>query len=112
MLALVGNDRLMSSGLEMGLSGCITALANLVSPQLRQVWDAFQAGDDMLETQKQIDAQRSVLDKYPPAAASLKAMLHRLHNLPRWDVRAPLLPISAEAEENALQEFSALTEAV
>ncbi|KAA3647082.1 MAG: dihydrodipicolinate synthase family protein [Chloroflexi bacterium] len=108
ILALVGNDRLLSSGLEMGLSGCITALANLVSPQLRKVWDDFQNGDNIKETQTAIDRHRDVLDKYPPAAAFLKAMLHRVYDLPRWGVRAPLLPISNEDEEAAVQEIASL----
>jgi 4-hydroxy-tetrahydrodipicolinate synthase len=42
LLILNGTDRLFSQALQMGASGCITALANLCSPELRQVWDANQ----------------------------------------------------------------------
>ena len=45
LFVLNGNDRLFSTALENHASGCITALANVRSPDLRAVWDAFERGD-------------------------------------------------------------------
>ena len=52
--------------------------------------------------------QREILEKYPPYPPTLKALLHRLHGLPRWSVRPPLESISPELEERAIQELETL----
>jgi hypothetical protein len=39
---------------------------------------------------------------------TLKALLHRLHEFPRWSVRALLESISQELEEQVVQEFEVL----
>ena len=89
-------------------AGCITAAANIVSPDLRNVWDLMQEGKDASQAQARVTKQRDILDKYPPFPPTLKALLHRLYNLPRWSVRSPLEPISAELEEQVVQEFEGL----
>ena len=101
LLVLNGNDRLFSLALQNQASGCITALANLSSPLLRQIWNQTNLGEQDLETQNQLDAAREVLDKYPPAAAFLKEILHRSYKFPQWGVRRPLLPLSQELAEQA-----------
>ncbi len=63
-------------------AGCITAPANILSPDLRQVWDAMNEGRDSTEAQTRVKRQRDILDKYPPFPPTLKALLHRLHGLP------------------------------
>lgn len=87
---LVGNDKLLAAGLAAGAAGCITALANLCSPQLRSIYDAHQSGKDTLKLQAALDPLRAAMDSMPPAPAYLKAMLKTEHGFPRWDVRAPL----------------------
>jgi 4-hydroxy-tetrahydrodipicolinate synthase len=108
MLVLNGTDSYLQLAMENKAQGCITAAANLISPDLRTVWDAVQAGNDPTEIQARVTAQRHVLEKYQPFAPTLKALMHRLHNLPRWNVRLPLMPLSAEIEEQALEEFTAV----
>ena len=44
LLVLTGNDIVFSHALSKHASGCITALANLASPDLRRVWDLCQSG--------------------------------------------------------------------
>jgi dihydrodipicolinate synthase/N-acetylneuraminate lyase len=88
--------------------GCITAPANIISPDLREVWDLMNEGKDSTEAQARVKSQRDILDKYPPYPPTLKALLHRLHGFPRWSVRAPLESISPELEERAVQEFEGL----
>lgn len=105
LFVLNGNDRLFSLALDSGASGCITALANLFSPLLRNIWDAFQAGSRDIEAQERLNAAREVLDRYPPAAPALKALLARAHGFPHWPVRPPLLPLPSPGIEQAVTEM-------
>lgn len=107
LLIFSGTDPLFEAALQSGASGAITAPANLFSPELRCVWEARLKGATDPEAQGRIETLRTILDRYPPAAAALKALLHRLHNFPRTPVRPPLLPISREAEDQAYAELQA-----
>jgi dihydrodipicolinate synthase/N-acetylneuraminate lyase len=89
-------------------AGCITAAANLISPDLREVWNLMQEGIDASEAQTRVTKQRQVLEKYPPFPPTLKALLHRSHGLPRWSVKPPLDEISKEMEEQVFQELASL----
>lgn len=108
LVALTGTDSYLQLAMQNKAAGCITAPANVISPDLREVWDLIQDGKDASEAQVRVTKQRDILEKYPPFPASLKALLHRLHGLPRWSVRPPLESISAELEEQAVQEFESL----
>jgi hypothetical protein len=39
---------------------------------------------------------------FPPI---LKALLHKLHDFPKWTVKPPLEEVSSELESKALKEF-------
>ncbi|MCW5888774.1 MAG: dihydrodipicolinate synthase family protein, partial [Anaerolineales bacterium] len=93
---LVGNDKLMTSGMLAGAAGAITALANLRCGELRAVYEGFLWNTDASEHQATLDAARAAMDAMPPAPAYLKAMLHTQHGLPHWPVRSPLRNFSAE----------------
>lgn len=108
LLVFSGSDSLFSLALENSASGCITALANLRSPDLRRVWDAHARGETDPAAQACLDAARAVMDRFPPNPPLYKALLARLHSFPRWAVLPPLMPLSPEWEEQALRE--ALTE--
>lgn len=105
LLIMNGTDRLLSLALEAGASGCITALANLFSPDLRLVWDAAQAGGCDPQAQARLDQARSVSERYPPAPPLIKALLARWHGFPRWSVRPPLLPALDEVVDKAEAEM-------
>lgn len=107
ILALIGNEHVFGPALKTSASGCITAMANLCSPLLRQVWDAHQQGKDLPEIQAALDAGRGVMDKYPPAPPLIKAMLAHRHHFPRWSVRPPLLDNPPDLEARALEEMDA-----
>jgi 4-hydroxy-tetrahydrodipicolinate synthase len=107
-LVLVGNDSLMTENLAYGGSGCITALANLVSPDLRQIWDTFALGEPDAEAQQRVDSARELLNPLTPFAASLKGLLPKLTSLPQWAVKPPLMPFAEEALEEAAQSFKEL----
>jgi 4-hydroxy-tetrahydrodipicolinate synthase len=106
---LTGSDRFLSSALEAGASGCITAMANLFSPKLREVWDAHQQGKKADAAQKYLSEKRTILEQYPPFAPTIKAMLPMLHGLPSWSVRPPLVPLDEVRAQLAANELRDVT---
>jgi 4-hydroxy-tetrahydrodipicolinate synthase len=106
LLVLSGNDGLLLHALEYNAGGAITAMANLYSPLLRQVWNIFVQNGDAIEAQEQLNTRRRVLDRYQPFPPTLKALIAHRHGFERWSVRPPLLPISARIEATCLQELS------
>lgn len=108
LVALTGTDSYLKLAMENKAAGCITAPANLISPDLREVWDLMNEGKDSASAQQRVTEKRHVLEKYPPFPPTLKALLHRMYALPRWAVKPPLESISTELEEKALQELKAL----
>jgi 4-hydroxy-tetrahydrodipicolinate synthase len=100
-----GTDSDFTLALQNHAVGCITAPANLISPGLRDIYDAFINGKDTSSAQANVTEQRHVLEKYPPFPPTLKALLARLHGLPRWPVRPPLVEMSKTDEEKVVGEF-------
>ena len=90
MVALTGTDSYVQLAMQNKAAGCITAPANILSPDLRTVWELMREGKDTSQAQARVTQQREILDKYPPFPPTLKAMLHRLYGLPRWSVKPPL----------------------
>lgn len=109
---LTGNDRLFSLALQQQAAGCITAMANLHSPDLRQAWDAFQAGDAaaLAQAQGRLDRARLIMDRCPPFPPLLKALLARQHGFQRWPVRPPLLNLSPEIEEQVAADLALIAD--
>ena len=100
-----GTDSYLQLAMQNHAAGCITAPANILSPGLREVWDLMNAGKDADQAQAKVKEQREILDKYPPYPPTLKALLHRVHGFPRWDVKPPLLNLAPEAEEQVVSEM-------
>jgi len=103
LVVLTGTDSYLQLAMQNNAAGCITAPANLISPDLRKVWDLSQAGEDASEAQSLVTKQRHILEKYPPFPSTLKALMHRMHELPKWSVKPPL--------EDATEELAQLVEA-
>jgi len=110
LLVLNGNDRLFTLALQSGASGCITAMANLLSPLHRLVWDSFQAGNPDEITQDKLSHAREVLDRYPPMPPVLKVLLSRIHGFSNWNAKPPLLEFASAQVEIVLSEFLAALE--
>lgn len=108
LLVFTGNDLLISHALNNHASGCITALANLASPDARIVWESWHAGDRENKAQERLNYRRKVLDRYPPTPAILKAILRRKYGFPEWAVRLPLLSQDPANVDQALQEIESL----
>jgi 4-hydroxy-tetrahydrodipicolinate synthase len=106
LVVLTGNDRLFSLALGGGASGCITAMANVASPLLREVWEANQNGETAGEAQQKLNAARDLMERYPPVPALLKALLARQHGFPVWAVRPPLEALSGEVVLEAVDGWT------
>ena len=103
-----GTDSYMQLAMQNQAAGCITAPANLISPDLREVWDLMTEGKDASEAQARATKQRHILEKYPPFPPTLKALLHRLHKLPKWNVKPPLDELSYELAQIVENEMTSL----
>ncbi len=108
LVVLTGTDSYLQLAMQNAAAGCITAPANILSLDLREVWEAMNTGQESMGAQARLKRQRDILDKYPPFPPTLKTLLHRLHGLPRWSVRPPLEAIPPEMEEQVVQEFEGL----
>jgi 4-hydroxy-tetrahydrodipicolinate synthase len=108
LLVMSGNDPLFSLALKNSASGCITALANLLSPDLRRIWDAHQRNEVDDPAHAHLLNGRAIVDRYPPAPPLLKYLLSRLHAFKRWPVRPPLQPLSQEMEGKVWAEAQSL----
>ena len=106
LLVLNGTDSHFHHALKNHAQGAITAMANLIGNDLRDIWDLYNEGKDPSEIQARVTKQRHALEKYMPFPPTLKALLHKLHDMPRWAVRPPLESISPELEEQIIQEFT------
>jgi len=109
LLVLTGTDSYFQFALENHAGGCVTAAANLISPELRKVWEAFQRGGEVPAVQRRVTEIRSILEKVPPFPPMLKALLARQHGLPRWPVRPPLVEALPETVEMVMGEIMAIS---
>jgi 4-hydroxy-tetrahydrodipicolinate synthase len=105
LLVLNGNDGLFLHALEYHAQGAITAVANLYSPLLRQVWDIFGQGGDAIEAQEELNRRRTVLERYTPFPPILKALLGRIHGFGPWPVRPPLQNVTTAVESKCCEEL-------
>jgi 4-hydroxy-tetrahydrodipicolinate synthase len=110
LIVLNGNDRLFSLALQSNASGCITAMANLLSPLLRSLWDNFMAGNEDKGIQEKLTRARGVFDKYPPMPPMIKLMLARLHSFPSWTVKPPLMDFDPSLADQVEIELEFLTD--
>ncbi len=113
LLVFTGNDRLLSHALRHRASGAITALANLASPWLREVWEAFQQGEEerAQAAQARLDKARSALEQFPPYGPTVKAVLAARFGMPTWGVKPPLLPLEGARAAEAVAALGAALEA-
>ena len=105
LVILIGSDALLSHSLNYQGSGCITALANLYSPDLRAIWDAFQEGQPTSTAQERLISNREILSKYTPYPPTIKALISHYHGFPHWAVRPPLLRQPVETTRQILREL-------
>jgi len=105
LAVFTGTDSYFSIALQNQAAGCITAPANLISPGLRAVFDAFEKDEDLSDTQTCVTEQRHVFEKYMPFPPVLKALISRKFDFPRWPVRPPLVEMPDDLVEQAAKEL-------
>lgn len=105
LAVFTGTDSYLSIALQNNAAGCITAPANLISPGLRAIYDAFLQDEDLSNIQACITEQRLILEKYTPFPSALKALLSKKYAFPRWPVRPPLVETAGELVEQAAREL-------
>lgn len=91
-----GNDSLLTYALDHHASGCITALANLISPDLRKLWNEYETGKSNKILQEKIDNYREISDRFQPFPSLIKLLLHQFFKFPHWSVCPPLEEFSSE----------------
>lgn len=94
-----GNDRLFTEAMQNNASGCITALANLISPELRKLWDSFQENKPADHIQERINSIRSTCEQFQPFPPLIKFLVNKYFPFPRWPVCPPLTNLSKESED-------------
>jgi 4-hydroxy-tetrahydrodipicolinate synthase len=97
MEILAGNDEIFLRTLEIGGAGGILVASHLVGPQMREIWDAAEAGD--LERAGEIDA--GLGEFYAAIGVTtnpipIKAALAMTGLIPNDTLRLPLVPADAE----------------
>jgi len=108
LVVLIGSDALLSYSLEHQGSGCITALGNLYSPDLRSIWDAYMQGETASSSQERLTNYRKIYSKFTPYPATIKALIAKFYDLPHWAVRPPLLPFPDESAQQIIKELEVL----
>jgi 4-hydroxy-tetrahydrodipicolinate synthase len=94
MAVLAGNDEIFLRTLELGLAGGIQVASQLVGPQMREIWDAVEAGD--LERAREVDATLHPL--YDALAVTtnpmpVKAALEMAGIIPSGTLRLPMVEL-------------------
>jgi 4-hydroxy-tetrahydrodipicolinate synthase len=97
MDVLAGNDEIFLKTLEIGGAGGILVASHLVGPQMREIWEAMQAGE--VERAREIDA--GLREVYAAMGVTtnpipLKSALEMLALIPTGTLRLPLVPANAE----------------
>jgi 4-hydroxy-tetrahydrodipicolinate synthase len=105
LAVFTGTDSYFSMALQNQASGCITAPANLLSKDLRAIYDSFLREEDPSETQACVTQQRQILEQYTPFPPAMKALLAKKHGFPRWPVRPPMVEMSDDLVEQAAKEL-------
>lgn len=87
-----GSEVFLTKGLAVGAVGCISATCNVNAGQIRQLFDAFQAGEAVDRLDAEVKSVRKIVQDMGLIPA-MKALLAHRRNEPRWrNVLAPLMP--------------------
>lgn len=103
-----GTDSIFDLALENGAVGCITALANLCSPDLRMVWEARRKDQIDYKARSRLEIVRGIMNRFPPNPPLYKGLIYRMYRFPFWPVRPPLLDLDEKKIDQILAETSNL----
>jgi 4-hydroxy-tetrahydrodipicolinate synthase len=94
---LAGNDEVFFRTLELGGTGGVLVAANLIPSQMREVWDAVQAGN--LERAREIDAELRPVYQAMNVTTNpipIKAALEMAGLIDSGAMRLPMVPATEE----------------
>jgi 4-hydroxy-tetrahydrodipicolinate synthase len=94
MAVLAGNDDIFFRTVELGLAGGITVASHVVGPQMREIWDAAEAGD--LERAREIDSGLRPLYEALSVTTNpmpVKAALELTGTIPSGTLRLPMVEL-------------------
>lgn len=101
LAVLAGNDDTFLRTLEIGGAGGILVASQLVGPQMREMWDAAEAGN--LDRAREVDATLQPLYKALAVTTNpipVKAALEMVGSIPSGALRLPL--VEADDEQRAI----------
>jgi 4-hydroxy-tetrahydrodipicolinate synthase len=104
LAVVAGNDDIYFRTLEMGLAGGIQVASQLVGPQMREIWDAIEAGD--IERARQVDASlRPLYDALGVTTNPMpvKAALEMTGTIPSGTLRLPMVELD-DAQRAVVRE--------
>ncbi|HET8863625.1 MAG TPA: 4-hydroxy-tetrahydrodipicolinate synthase [Solirubrobacterales bacterium] len=110
---LAGNDDIYLRTLELGLAGGILVASHLVGDQMREIWDAVEAGE--MERAKEIDSGLQPLYDVLGIVANpipLKAALEMTGLIPSGGLRLPLVEADAGVRAAVREALDAVGVAV
>ena len=81
-------------------------MTNLISPELRAIWDAHQKNMPAEQLQDKVSKARTIGEKYQPFPASIKSLLNIMHGFPLWAVKAPLMAYPDGLLQQAAKELT------
>ena len=100
-----GSEAKLLNGLELGCSGCISAVTNLTHSLARKVFDDFEKNKKQSVNEKLINV-RQIFDKYPLISA-----LHSLLSIKNKNfsyILPPLTLLNPRLKEKLLSELKEL----
>ncbi len=98
-----GTDTLLLQGLKSGCAGTISATADINPHGIRRVLESWRRGDRAEDEQKEANAIRQIVARFPLAPA-LKTVHATLRSDPDWyRLRPPLVPLG-DREKIALMD--------
>ena len=99
-----GSEAKLLKGLQLGCSGCISAVTNVTHSLARQVFDDFERKKDQTENDRLI-AVRETFDQY-----NLISALHSFHSTKDENYKNMLPPLTLLSEENQKELMKKLNE--
>lgn len=101
-----GSERFLLDALKLGGAGSINAVANVIAPLERRLYDAWE-GDEAPELQEAVNQMRPVFKDVAPIPA-LKQIVAHVRQDPNWvNLRPPFVNLTEAQAESVL---SALTQ--
>lgn len=102
-----GNDSNTAGAAQAGVTGAISAAANIFPDFVAWVFREYENGGDVAKAQEELTGVRNLIAKFPSQSA-IKHLLHLVAGLPLTHVRPPLRDLTDDEAKALAQEFEEL----